>query len=79
MAASMQQLMKNNRQRLVLLSLILVWLWCSPLIGVWQKPLQVGGVPLFFLGVIGSWALAIVLIFALTKNRSTDRTKSRRT
>lgn len=55
---------------MILLSVVLTWLWVTPLVGIWQKPVYWQGIPLFFLGICASWLVAIVLIGLLTSARA---------
>jgi len=55
----MREMKSVHKYSLALISLLLLWLWVSPLVSIWQKPYDLYGVPLFYLGIFGSWLLAI--------------------
>jgi len=66
----------NNRvrkQRLVMLSALLLILMIYPVIAAASKPLLVLGIPVLYLYIFGVWAVFIFLLFRLSGNKKNRR------
>jgi len=50
-----------TRQRLVALAFVGLLLFFSPLVGLFDQPLALAGIPLLYLYLFGAWALIIAI------------------
>jgi len=66
---------KTFGQRLVALFFMGVVLFNHPILSLFNKPVQVAGIPLFFLYLFGAW-LALVVLIGLATGIRTQRNGS---
>ncbi len=58
---------KRHRQKLVLLSIVLFFLWNVPFITIFDSDLQVFGFPVFYVFIFLSWFFTIVISFIILR------------
>jgi len=59
---------RNKRQKLILLSILLLLIFSYPLISIANRPLMVARFPLLYLYIFGAWFITIILLFIITNN-----------
>lgn len=64
-------IMKNSarKQRLILLSILVLLLYTFPFLSIANKPILAKGFPLFYIYIFISWIIIIVVLYKLADKR----------
>jgi Na+/H+-dicarboxylate symporter len=73
MPISTERAAQRRGQQLMFVALTFVALLAFPLLGLWDQPARLGGVPVLWVAVFGWWALLIGLTAWLVRHPATPK------